>query len=263
MELVDRVLDASPTHFAVAVAGVELSDPPADRKGRIAFGTDPLCWLCGGDTEGQGWPQPAAIAPTFTQVDFAVVEDSGTVCRACAALTKAATFQEVVRARGMDVKLWTQAGWHCYSHLFVYPDVYECPKPSRVRELLLDPPDAPFLLCINATGQKHTIFRGRIATSRDLFPVHYADETFDVSRVRFAEVLETLEALSALGISKDQSVSGRYHPESLRRAGLAAWRPLEERMKRWRDEEPMLLALVHWCGRSPSSFTRKKEEERS
>src|SRR5690606_40393454 len=68
------------------------------------------------------WPQPAAIAPTFTQVDFAVVEDSGTVCRACAALTKAATFQEVVRARGMDVKLWTQAGWHCYSHLFVYPD---------------------------------------------------------------------------------------------------------------------------------------------
>lgn len=250
---------ASPTQFAASVIGVELSDPPADRKGNVAFGNDASCWLCGGPTDGKGWPQEAAISPTFTQNNLARTQDSGTVCSACAALTKAKTFQAAVAKHGLDIKIWTQAGWHCYSHLVIAPGTYECPKPSRVRDILLDPPHEPFLLGINASGQKHSVFRCRVATDRDVFPVHFDDETFDVDRARFVQVLETLEELSKLGFSKDQSASGRYHPESIRRAGLSVWRPLEEQMQVRRQTEQQLLGLAVFCGRSPTYFRSLEE----
>lgn len=251
----------SPTQFACAVAGITPTDPPADRKGVVHRGGDADCWLCGGPTDGIGWRQGDAIAPTFTQNNLAKTQDSETVCRACATLTKAASFQAAVASHGLDIKMWVQAGWHSYSHLFIAPGTYECPRPSRVREILLDPPAQPFLLTINASGQKHTVFRGRVCVDRDLIPVHFDDETFDVDRARFADVLGALEALSEAGFSKDSTLSGRYHPEAVRRCGLARWRALEEAVRPFREREYRLLSLAHYCGRSPTFFKDLKDKE--
>ena len=248
------VLNLTPTRFAAAALGIADHPPPADRKGKIAFGACPSCWLCSGPTDGRGWQQADAFPGTFTQFSCAVLPDSDAVCQPCVAMTTGAVFKTLVTARGLDIKLWSQCGWHSYSHLVTGRGDYEAPKPGRVREILLDPPEPPFVLGLNPSGQKHSLFRTRVAASRDLFPLHYDERTFMVGRGRFAALLTDLERMSALGFSKEQSETGRYHPESIRRAGLAAWRAGEARMALWRASEPDLLDLAAWVGRGPKWF---------
>lgn len=246
------------TRFVCEAIGVDLLDPPTDRKGVQRIGAHPLCWLCGGPAGERPWLQADAIAPTFTNADAAAMPDSDTVCRWCASLCKAETFQASVAAHALPVKVWTQAGWHSYSH-FVSPTAWECVKPGRVREILLDPPEPPFVLAINPSGQKHVLFRAKVITDVAMIPVQVDDQRVWVSQVAFVEVLEAFEALTALGFRKDDVLTGRYHPESTRRAGLAAWRAAEDRIAPWRMRDPQLLQLVHYCARSAQSLKQTEE----
>lgn len=251
---------STPTQFCAAALGLELPPPKVAASGA-------RCWLCGGDTAGVGWRQADAVAQTFTQHNCAALPDSDAVCRACVAFTRAETFQALVRARSLPIKIttkdgrpWVQAGWHCYSHLVTGAGSYEAPVPSRVRAILLDPPPPPFALGLNPSGQKHSLFRTRIASSREVFPVHFDERTFVVDRARFARLLDNVEHMGRLGFSRKQTITGRYHPESIRRAGLAVWRTGEAAVRPWRDGEPDLMALAAWTARGPKWFSEHSEE---
>lgn len=251
----------SPTHFAAALLGLSPSPPPLDRQAKRHYGIDPLCWLCGGPTERQGWRHEDAIADTFTQHNLAAVTDSATICWQCVAFTTPASFQALVKARSMPIKTttkdgrpWVQAGWHCYSHFFAAPDRWECPGPGRVREILLDPPRDEFLLTINPTGKKHTLFRCRISTSPDAFFVHFEDETFLVHALDAVRCMIDFEHMSRLGFSKEQTLSGRYSQYQILQAGIETWRAGEGRIATWRTMRPSLLGLVAWCALGPSKL---------
>ncbi len=251
----------SSTHFAAAILGLSPMAPPADRKGNIHYGPDTHCWLCGGATEGKGWRHEDAIADTFTQHNLAAITDSVTICWQCVAFTAPASFQALVKARDLPIKTttkdgrpWVQAGWHCYSHFVSEPDHYECPGPARVREILLDPPAQKFLLTLNPSGKKHTLFRGRVSPSRDLFAVHFEDETFSVRLPDVARCMVDFEAMSRLGFSKEQTLTGRYSQYQILQAGLEAWRIGEGAIAAWRTLEPSLLGLIAWCAHGPGKF---------
>lgn len=233
----------SVTQFAASVLG--LLEP---------VGSGALCWLCGGACGPEARQREDVIAPTFTQHNLAAVADSQVVCGACEAFTLAASWQGVVARRGMQLKTWTQAGWHSYSHFIAEPDVYECPRPGRVREILLDPPCRPWLLGINDTGKKHTIFRAAVNTGRNLWAVHYADSLVRTSTIEFTSCLNAFEAMVAAGFSKDSVLTGDYHPASLMKAGLAAARSLDANVAPYRRQQPDLLQLVAYCSRSVSAF---------
>ena len=165
----------TPTQFAARALGLLPCPPPEPKRGP-RYGVSPVCWLCGGPTDGEGWPQATAIAPTFTQHNAAKAGDSDAVCQSCAALTRAATFQAMVTTRGLPLKVWTQCGWHSYSHHIREDGHYEAPAPDAARSILIDPPAGRWMLCLNTTGKKHTIFRGAVSQSRGAYPVQ-VDET--------------------------------------------------------------------------------------
>jgi hypothetical protein len=237
------------TQFVAGALGVADYPPPIPKRGE-RFGSASRCWLCGGGTAGVGWPQDVAIAPTFTQHNTSKMSDSDAVCQSCAALTRAETFQAMVAARKLPIKIWTQAGWHSYSHFVREDGYYEAPVPSRMREILIDPPAGRWVLTINSTGKKHTLFRAGVACGREMFTVQVDEETLWGVHDGFLACLADFERLTMLGCRKDDVLSGVYHPESVRRAGLAQWKAAEDIIRPWRAEAPAMLALTHFVARA-------------
>ncbi len=144
--------------------------------------------------------------------------------------------------------------WRSYSHVFAR-GLHICPTRAGWRDWLLNPPEPPFVFAIAETGQKHILFRARVAHDRDVFPVQVEEDTVLVDRARFAACLAALEALYDLGFSKDSIVTGRYHPAQLAKVGPAHWRQAEETFAPWRRTAPDLVRLAAFCGR------RTAEEE--
>lgn len=241
------------TQFAARALGLADCPPPEPKRGK-RFGQSDRCWLCGGSTGGVGWPQTTAIAPTFTQHNTAKCGDSDAVCQSCAAMAHAAVFQDMVRSRELPIKIWTQAGWHSYSHLILESGHYEAPTRERMRQVLLDPPAEGWILTVNSTGKKHTIFRATVARGRAHFPVQFDEETVWCRAEDLAECMAAFEALCALGFSKDSILTGEYHHAQMLKAGIARWRPAEERVAPWREINPAMLTLVHFVALGPRHF---------
>jgi CRISPR type IV-associated protein Csf1 len=241
------------SQFVARSLRIDRFPPPEPARGR-RFAKSASCWLCGGDTGRQGWPREAILPPTFTQHNIARRGDSDAICQPCAAILSGESFKALVAARALPVKTWTQCGWHSYSHFVREDGYYAVPDRETSRAILLDPPGGRWLLALNPTGQQHTIIRASVATGRDSFPVQFGEERVWVRCERLARCLAAFEALSALGFSKDDTLGGRYHPESMRRAGLARWRPAEEAIRPWREREPSLMGLVYHVARSPKFY---------
>lgn len=207
------------------------------------YGLDAECWLCGGETDGGGWPRDAAIPETFTNHNKAARPASSTVCQPCAALARKATWEDYVAAHpDMGLKTGHAMSWRFYSHA-AWDDHHECPQSPRWRDLLLDPPPPPFVYVMSTSGQKHLLFRSLIAHDRDLYPLRVEEDLVLVDRLRFADCLCAFEALLALGHSRDEVASGRYNSTRVLRAGLRAHADAEWAMRPWRDLEPAYVAI--------------------
>lgn len=233
------------SHVAHAWLGAPAFPPPG------AVGPDATCWLCGGPTGAVGWPVRDAIPETFTNHTLAGDRASATVCQPCAYFGAKASWEAYAAAHpALGLKTGHAMSWRCYSHAFS-PAGHACPNRARWRALLLDPPAPPFLFVVAESGQKHLLFRARVAHDRDVFPVQLEDDGLVVDRARFAACLAALEVLYALGFSKASIATGRYHAGQLRAVGLAAWRPAEAAFAPWRRGAPQLVRLAAFCGQRP------------
>ena len=240
----------SPTQFAWQCIGAPEWLPPEPKRGD-RYGPDERCWLCGGPTDGVGWPREHALPDTFTNHNLARVQLSQTLCQACVYLGSKAGWDHYRSQQPDDgLKSGHAVSWRNYSHLFV-PGHHECPSRARLRELLLDPPEPPFLLVVAVSGQKHLLFRARVALSRAQFPVQFEDESIVVDHDRFTAVLRLVEQLLALGFTRAEIASGRYDVNRIHRAGLAAWRAVESVFSAHRLHHPDLVRLAVHVARDP------------
>lgn len=209
--------------------------------------TDPLCWLCGGETGGAGWPQPGTFPPTFTNHNLARVPTSRTVCGPCVAMASKATWEAYVAAHpAKGLKTGHAMSWRFYSHLFT-PGAHECPTRARWRAILLSPPEPPFLAVISETGKKHLLFRGTVALSRSVFPIQFEEDRIWVHAPDFAECLSAFEALYQLGFSRESIISGHYPVGLIHKIGARAWRAAEFAFRPWRSREPSIVRLAAFC----------------
>lgn len=238
--------------------------PPEPKRGP-RFGPDAECYLCGGDTGGAGWHLKDAIGVSFTDVTQAQMPESKTMCQSCVAISKAEGWAQYVAAhpeRGLSATFPAKEGkepralnWLYQSHLFVSPDHHECPNRGRWRELLLCPPDPPFLAVVAVSGKKQLIFKSRIAYSRDRFPVQMEDDLVTVMPTEFAVALEDFERLYLMGFSKDSILSSDYHPKTLMDVGISRWRAAHELTIEWRRNHPDLWRLCHFVSQRPEGWT--------
>lgn len=248
----------TPTQFTAAALEVLPFPPPTPVNE-----AHPYCWLCGGEAGLMPWKRADAISSTFASLSVAKCPDSPVACQSCAALTRGETWRGVIERRKMTTKTWGTVNWHSYSHFVCDDGSYECPVPKRIREILISPPDQKWLLGVNTTGMKHTIYRSRVNSGGPSWAVAFDETLIISSKDDFSACLAAFERLTALGFSKDDIRSGRYSPAATMRAGLAAWQEAEASMRPWRNDRPDLMDLAHYCALSASAlgfdFTAKNK----
>lgn len=231
----------SPTQFAHACLGSPPFPPPRPAPAASS------CWLCGGPLGERAWARGDALPSTFAQHDDARVKTSPAVCEACAYFAVGSTWQAwLADPRAPKVKTWQQASWRSYGHFF-RPDPaqpHECPLNSRWRDLLLDPPEPPFLAIVSLSGQKNLIFRAQVAFDRDLYPAQVEETTVAVDRRKLAACVDLVETALAAGLGREEIESGEARPDRALAMGLRRWRALDAEIAPWRRLEPMLLMLA-------------------
>lgn len=239
----------SATQFAWRVLGNAPYPPPEPKRGP-RYGPDERCCLCGAATGGAGWHR-SALPPTYTNWNLCAVPASQTICQPCMALAGSDTWRDYVAAHPeAGLKAGLPLSWRTYSHAFTVTG-HECPNRKRWRELLLHPPEPPFLFVITESGQKHLIFRAQVAYSRDVYPVQVEEDLLLVNREAFAACLVAFERLYALGFSKDSIRDQRYHPAQLLKVGPVVWGNAEEAFAAFRKRHTGLVRLAHFCAQKP------------
>lgn len=256
----------TPSQFSWTCCQAGDYPPPKPKRGE-RYGPDAICWLCGGPTHGIGWPRKLGIADTFTDVANARCMPSETVCQSCVAMSQSNGWQKYVEAhpeRGFSAYFPTKEGkrarqlnWLYRSHLFAWPDQHECPDRPRWREILLNPPQPPFMVVIAVSGKKQIIFKSTIAHDRMLFPAQMDDDAVIVTP-DFERALTDFERLYHLGFSKDSILSGDYRPKALMDVGVHRWQSAEAPAKAWRSGNSGLWRLCHYVARRPEGWETPK-----
>jgi hypothetical protein len=217
--------------------------PPPARTKRSPIPVGDRCWLCGDPITDDPWHRDEAFGETFTNVTRAAEPSSSTVCQACAALGGGTAWKTYVeRNPDLGLKCVHPLSWRTYSHAVYDASTPEHPSRSRWRELLIDPPEPPFVFVVAISGQKHLLFRTRIGWDRETFPVLVEEDELWIRRGAFTALLGVVEALLAQGWSRDEVETGRWSPG--RKIDLAEWRKLADDVDRYRSMEPGWVRLA-------------------
>lgn len=241
-----NIMRESITATAVALQCVGMPPPLPDRKAAY-IGSDDICCVCGGDAGAYGTPfnRNKVLAETFMRPDDMAWERSDAVCSACAFFTTPSTFQQCVEGRLPDVKLWPQASWRSYSHLFAHGE-HRVMKNTDWREVFLNPPEPPFVAVISQSGKKNILHRAQVAGSRSRFPVQLEEETVWVTACLMELHIGVVEIALSHGWTREEVLAGDCKQNTALRMGLGEYSELRSIIRRGlnADLNGMRLAVI-------------------
>jgi CRISPR type IV-associated protein Csf1 len=183
---------------------------------------DGICFLCGGETHGKGQPTKKAIKPTFTDMPYARALDSNAVCDACAFCL---SYRELRN----------------YALVATETELMHPGRP-QVKDLLLNPPEPPFVICIAVSGQKWIHFKSQVNYSREAFSVNLEEGQVKVEPAKLRTMLETIEYLYAV-FSKEEILSGRYNQKRIKDFGMDRFSKNEDLITELRGSRLFGLAV--------------------
>lgn len=235
------------SQFAWSIVGGDvdatLAEPPERKRGE-RYGAAPDCWLCGGDTDGAGWPRDVWLRPTFTNHNEAQAPASDAVCQACVAMASKEVWESYVAAHPeQGLKTGHAMSWRFYSHAFTSSGHW-CPRRPDWRRLLTDPPAPPFLFVLSQSGQKHLIFKARLAHDRGRYPLRWEDELLWVVPHELESAVVAVEAGMEAGLARSDMESLSPAPHRALKAGVRRTHALIEFARPHRDADPRLYALA-------------------
>jgi len=205
--------------------GVVMTDPEMQDV------PDDYCWLCGGETEGKGLPVKKAILETFTDSDLARSPTSQSVCQGCAFCLSFTSLRNYT--------------------ILATQDELKHPSRAEIRDVFLDPPEPPFVLCIATSGQKWLHFKSEIAYSRNGYPVQLEETRIYVDTEQMKDILMIVEDLYAV-FSKAEILSGNYSQNRIKKYGLGEFQKIEKQAAKYRGQRLFELGV----------FVAQKREEK-
>lgn len=196
---------------------------------------DTRCWMCGGKTENIGTPLKKIVKPTFADQDLAKYQMSKSLCRGCAfcmSFMGMRTHSIVASEQGMAY-----------------------PSRAEMRDILLEPPEPPFVVCVSVSNKKWLHFRAQVAYSRDGYPVQMEETRVCVERPILANWLSIIEAMYSV-FTKMEILTGNYSQNRIREFGMQRFQEHEAQIAPHRGTR--LFDLAIFVAQKPQEI--KKEE---
>lgn len=183
------------------------------------------CYLCGGELSG-GISKKKLLPSTFTDHNGAKAPGSDYCCTGC-------SFCILTNPDRRQALRWftfsaSQEGLRILNR----PDL---------RDVLVNPPEPPFVLAAPVSQKKHIALRAQVSYSRDRYLCNLEDETIEVNRREIATLLDFVEALLAIGYSKGDL----SQMQLTRRAGIGpmAVEEIFERLEDYKKKRTYELAI--------------------
>lgn len=187
------------------------------------------CWLCGCTTT-HGFKRDIVIKDTFQNKDMAKAPWSAVCCDHCA---------------------WALSFMSMRNYSIIATKTkFEHPSRTRMKEVLLSPPDPPFVICVAESGQLWLHFKAKVNLSNDRFTIRMDKFDVIVNQTRFKILLASIENLYRV-FTKDEILTGNYQSHRIKEFGLSEWETEEENIRGLRKSGIFQLAL----------FVARREEE--
>ena len=178
---------------------------------------DERCYYCGGAC-GTEHTAKNYVKPTFTNRDIVAYPSSPYVCHGCMESLRSdlplirmidgvergpdATKTDNVKPQRVRMYSWivTESGPIAATKAHI----------TRLREVVLSPPDPPFVIVLATSGQKNLLFRAPVAWDRYRYPLLLEEETIDVNvdelRDRLALVTQVVAVVGKPGAVADTTI---------------------------------------------------------
>jgi len=204
-----------------------------------------LCCLCAAES-ARAAPRKDVFGPGFTDYDKLSAPGAQHVCEACiwalggkppdTLRLWSIVYRADRRGAPSNAKAIYPHGAH--THLTSKSDVAE------IVDVLLSPPDAPWVCCVAESGQIHLLPFARVNHGSELWTVRYEREDVSSSSLTFARVLYHGSALLAAGFIREDIETLEPHPSKLVKHGVAVWREHAGPLKQWRRSALLALAVA-------------------
>lgn len=197
------------------------------------------CTMCGEETSG-GILVKKALGSTY--MDWGIHKDPEAthLCRACAFCLlmnakegRTALFRFAFVASRKELKLCNRA---------------------EMRDMLVSPPDPPFVAIVPTSQKKHLIGKAKVSYSREDFFCNLEEITVPIKRAGFVDLINKIEALRGVGIVKTDIEAGRLSGVFIKNYDITSQEKAIEIINECRRSEMFSLALF---------VAQKTEEEQA
>jgi hypothetical protein len=194
---------------------------------------DEPCWLCGFPTQGRGEYSTTGIRPGFSDRDIAKNRTGQSICEHCSwcFIQNLPMRTYSILATTSGLKLMKRNDW--------------C-------NVVLDPPEPPWVGLAAESGQKFLFYRCDPNYSNNQPHIQWEEETVSIS-LEAPPLLELIEKLLNKGFSKTEVRTGNYYPGRLDDAG---WQEVMAQDKALRflskERTTRLFHFLVWIARLPA-----------
>ena len=208
------------------------------------------CWLCGGETNNNGWRVKDVISSAFTDFNAAKEPASDAICGACAGLMKKDTWELACEKHGHSpyfpiaegsTKKPFMSSWMFSSHIFT-KDKWLRPDRTQARDFLLSDPDYEYVMTLADVGKKHVIFKSEVKRGGK-HVVNIDEKTHIFIHDEFLTSLNDIETLYNAGFSKASIASGDYSQKNIIDYGLVKTREMEKIINKQRCTDAFAVSL--------------------
>jgi len=183
---------------------------------------DKYCFLCGGETGFHGTARKKTIKETFTDISGSRYLTSQSCCPGCSFCLSSSSLRN-------------------YS-IFATENYLKHPARPELKEIVLDPPAIPFILCIAKSGQRWLHYNSKVNYSSEIFTIRFEDLNITVNRAKFKELIDIIERLYVI-FSKEEILTGRYSTERIKRFGIDRFYQLSDHLNNLKQKEYRVFEL--------------------
>ena len=152
------------------------------------------CYYCGSSCDDKHGAKDY-VKSTFTNRDIVAYPGSSYVCGGCALVMSSDNIIELLDGENRE-----HQRIRSYSWIITQDERIAATKKhiAQLREIVLNPPEPPFVIVLSDSGQKQLLFRASVSLERDNFPVMLEDKIIIVNRKALKERIDLATQIIAV-----------------------------------------------------------------